>query len=445
VALSNSAFEAGNVFYLRGEMDLSRPFLQISADLHTGSAAALASQARLRMLSGDLPGAMVFIVQRAQQYQDVYAWRDYLSYLHVIGRGAEAWRGFAQLESQLQTPRVWDSALVGHRVAGDSEAAVRAWLMKPENRNAAFRGVQFAPWFALLWNSIDRTPPDDLGQFVRDLSGPPIRYMMEDGNYARLPEVTGERDSLEVVAPSVLLRGRTHRLPPGTLVQSDIVYFTDGYLQLRRGNWQGAVDAFRSMEERYEIESGLDSFVLPYLAMAASKTGDRIQLEESIQPPWNMTPMSFERALAKAILTAARGDLIAATGALNVAFDERPVSNYEPISTEYQYAEVCEWIFQETKNGRFEQALLKWLRTEQLIHPMSGWAYAMEFAHTASGSEHTRALAMALYLDRNSDRLKGVPESEKKTAREWLGEHNPFIEGRDAAPAELQRTTALRR
>jgi hypothetical protein len=220
------------------------------------------------------------------------------------------------------------------------------------------------------------------------------------------------------------------KLPAGTAVESDLVYFAEGYTQLRHGNWKSAVDSFVGMADRYEIESGTDSFVLPYLAMAAAKTGDQIGLEQAIVPPRNLQPMTFHRWLAKAILAGGRKDVDTAAQALRKALDERPVSTNEPILTEYQYAEVCEWLYRETQDTRFMESLLQWVRSEQQIHPVSAWPYAMEYAYTTDGDAHQRALAITLYLDSRSERIKSASVRAKTQAQEWLRKNNPFVSGR---------------
>jgi hypothetical protein len=229
--------------------------------------------------------------------------------------------------------------------------------------------------------------------------------------------------------PSILSR-TMHKLPAGTAVESDLVYFAEGYTQLRHGNWKSAVHSFVGMAERYEIDSGTDSFVLPYMAMAAAKTGDQIGLEQAIDPSRDDRPMNFHRWLAKAILAGIRKDVDTAAQALRKALDERPVSTNEPILTEYQYAEVCEWLYRETRDARFMESLLQWVRSEQRIHPVSAWPYAMEYAYTGPGDAHRRALAMTLYLDSRSERIRSASERDKTQAQAWFRKNNPFVSGR---------------
>jgi hypothetical protein len=177
--------------------------------------------------------------------------------------------------------------------------------------------------------------------------------------------------------------------------------------------------------------------------MAAAKTGDQIGLEQAIDPARDGRPMIFHRWLAKAILAGSRKDLDTASQALRKALDERPVSTNKPILTEYQYAEVCEWLYRETRDARFMESLLQWVRSEQQIHPVSAWPYAIEYAYTAPGDAHRRALAMTLYLDPRSERIKSASERDKAQAKDWLRKNNPFVSGHRNVIARGGHVSAL--
>ena len=55
---------------------------------------ASATAQRLKLLDGDFPGAAAIALQRGNRFGNANAYRDYLSLLHVMGRGDEAWRTF---------------------------------------------------------------------------------------------------------------------------------------------------------------------------------------------------------------------------------------------------------------------------------------------------------------------------------------------------------------
>ena len=122
VALSNYAYEAGSLYYWSGDFDHALPLYKIAAELNTGSAASIASATRLDLLNGDYLGALRGSLARAQRYNVPHAYRDYLGLLHAMGFSREAWDGFAALIRHIDQPQVWETALVGHGMAGASEA-----------------------------------------------------------------------------------------------------------------------------------------------------------------------------------------------------------------------------------------------------------------------------------------------------------------------------------
>ena len=103
----------------------------------------------------------------------------------------------------------------------------------------------------------------------------------------------------------------------------------------------------------------------------------------------------------------------------------------------YQYAETCIWLYDETQDERYRELALTWARTYQRMEPIMGWAYSLEAAYGDSKDKrHTRAIALAWYLDRNSFWLRKVPKAEVEKARAWLPQNNPFLKvGREKVRA----------
>jgi hypothetical protein len=110
------------------------------------------------------------------------------------------------------------------------------------------------------------------------------------------------------------------------------------------------------------------------------------------------------------------------------AFNDRPNTDDRAISTEYEYAEVCEWIYGETHDQRFIERLLQWTDSHQKVQPTQAWPYSMEYTYSGPGPRRVRALALAVYLDPKSPRIGKVTPREAKEARDWLKTNNPFVE-----------------
>jgi hypothetical protein len=386
VALSNQAYDAGSLLYLHGHTELSQPLYRIAASQHTGSEAEMNSASRLLLLAGDFDGAMAVTRERATRYPSAYAYCDYLSLLHAIGHGKEAWNSFPQLATKFDIPPVWISALVGHRIEGRSETYVRNWLQRPEIRFARLDGHQFAPAFAIMWNATDRTPPLNLAEVVASLTDGP--------------------------APR----------------ESDLARFAAAYTAVRHEQWDKAAANFAV------VKSYL-SYTLPYRAMVAAKGGDRSDLENSLKFSNN----AFDRLLAQAILAGAGHDSTAALDFLRKAFNARPNTDYRPIisgavnsyfrpiTTEYVYAEVCEWLYRETHDQSYLERLLRWTESYQKAQPTHAWPYAMGYTYLQPGDPRVRALALTLYLDPQSPRIKRALPAEVREARAWLRDNNPFL------------------
>jgi len=242
-----------------------------------------------------------------------------------------------------------------------------------------------------------------------------------------------------IVHGSKFRRGMTPKLPEGTSIRSPLAFFGDAYVSLRQGQYALAADQFIAMADRYDVVDGEYSFGLAYLAYAASRSGDRYNVERALDSDPQVE--SFDWWLAKAYFAAARKDVAAADAALKSAFYFRPNTEYRPILAEYQYAEACEWLYRDTKDPRFLTALLDWSKRHQVIQPTHAWAYAVQYEYTTTPSERVPALAMALYLDPASPRIKGASKAETAAARRWLQMNNPFTHRPPQAP-ELQARVA---
>ena len=88
--------------------------------------------------------------------------------------------------------------------------------------------------------------------------------------------------------------------------------------------------------------------------------------------------------------------------------------------------ETCEWLYKETGNSAYRDLTVSWAKIHQRIKPYFSWAYAVEAKYTGSASDRFKALAIALYLDPNSERIAGFSAEDKAKARKWLEQNKPF-------------------
>jgi tetratricopeptide (TPR) repeat protein len=437
VAVSNSANDAGSLFYALGLPTLTRPFYRIAADLDTGSDASLCDAQRLKLLDGDYPGAAQIALERGNRFGNANAYRDYLSLLHAMGQRDEAWQTFTQVRDAFDSPQIWISALIAQRRAGESEAEIRAWLLRPEIRGARSRAHHFATHEALWAFSTDRMPPTDLGAFVEQLDGPPVARADTRSGMTAVPHPTTP-DATALIPSSPFRDGRRTQLSSGTLIKSEQAFFADAYAALRHSQFDTALQRFDSMADHYQIEH----YPLAYFAYAAAHSGDPEKLEAYIESlnsaPYNEVP-TFDQLLAKAFFAGQRKDANVALKALREARRLRPYTDDRPVMTEYQYAEACEWLYQDTGDLRFVAELLDWARDQQTVQPILAWTYSMEYEYESPGAVRTRALAMTEYLDPGSPRITKASQAERAAAKAWLNEHPPFRSTKKDVPPPLSR------
>jgi len=425
VELSNRAYAAGSAFFWQGQFDGARRFYGIAARLNTGSDASLASEQRLAQLDGDYAKMLEVARNRGQRYSSAYAWRDFLSWLFVLGAEEEAWAGFNRLHAAFDNPQVWLAADVGLRLKGGDWESNKRWLLAEPYKSSASAGTSHGVRLALMLNAMDRSPAPDLVRTLRELAGPPNTGVEK---FMVLRPPSGGQGSVGFPRSAFRVKSRAP-VREGTLVESELVYFADAYAELRRGNFKLAVERFDRMAEFYAVEGSplhdFPGYALPYFAWASAKTGDKLGLEAFVRA-LPASRQDFDRELALAFFAGLRREHDAAKKHLVLALRHRPFTEKRPIFTEYQWAEACEWLFGATGEKSYLQLALDWARRHQQIMPVSAWAYALEARYSSDEQQRLRATAIALHLDPKSEHLKSVPAGFRKRAEQWFAANNPF-------------------
>ena len=426
VALSQYAYEAGSDLYWRGAIDEAVPLYERSAGYDTGSHGSMASSLRLKLLKGDYRAAAQESLARAQRYDSAYAYRDFLSILHVLGYSKDAWPAFDALMEKFENPQVWASAYVGKRIAGAQDGEVERWLRAEPVKSASANGYRFAPNFAVLWYVVDRKPGPGFAMLVEQLDSPPQNFVAAGNPWTVRgdPVANPQGSGLPLVGPSgYKSQGRAKRAE-GMILRSDLAYFAEAYTRLRADDFAGANRVFEEMAAHYEFAG---TYATSYFARAAAKSGNGEAFEKYLDRAPPNDPVRFDYYLAKAFLAAAKSKHTEALTHLKAAFNVRPNTDARPIFTEYQFAEACEWLYRDSKEEAYRDLALDWVRKHQRIAPMYSWAYAMEAELAKTPAERQRALAITLYLDPNSERASRVPAAERAKAKQWLSANNPFL------------------
>jgi tetratricopeptide (TPR) repeat protein len=425
VAIANNAYDAGNIFYWTGEFDYARPFYKRAADLNTGSDASLASELRLDLLDGDLATAGQLMLARAQRYNSSYAYRDYFGLLHAMGQSERAWAGFNVLIAQHPAPHIWETAVVGQRMAGLTEGQVFDWAKQDAMRKAGAI-VGYASLHLLRTATMDRMPPANLAEQIAEIERP-VWQLPTLHNYT--VRVHGDGSGETVLGPSIregstLAIGAFARVEKSR-VPSDLVRFARADRAMQTGDFAAAATELHEASKQFDISNETLGYLLPYYAYAAARAGRPAEVAEYLAhiPP---NKQRFDYYLAKGVLEAIAGQHDAALAHLRDGLRRRPYTEYRPVLVEYQYGELCDWLRSATGDARYGREALDWARKTQRLQPWFAWSYALEAKYAADRSARGRAIAIAYYLDKNSQWLGSLPRAEVETAVREYGKQNPL-------------------
>lgn len=442
VLTSNRAFDVGSLFYWSGHFDLAKPLYSVAAGLRTGAASDMSSALRLKLLDGDISGALKGSYERARRYNDSYAYRDYLGMLHASGQSKDAWVGFAALIRDVPEPHVWETALVGHHISGTSEAEVAKWLQEDNIRNTAER-TNSAAKYLVRFATTDRIPSKELPALVDGLDhatwfvggeSPMVLRSYSDGRLGRImgPMPPGA----DLALPPLNVPAASDKRK----VKSNLAYFSEGYRAVKLGDFPAAKTIFDEAATLYNMakadtESG---FMLPYYALAAAKAGDTAVVE-AILKRFDPKDQRFDYYLAKAVIAAIAGKTNDALQALGYARYRRPHTESRPLLTQYTYGDICDLLARTTGNARIRAVALNWARQSQKFEPWHSWGYAIEARLTTNAADRKRAIAMTHYLDPKSERLSAFKKPEIDEAVRAYARANPFL--RKPAPQPVRNET----
>jgi tetratricopeptide (TPR) repeat protein len=425
VGVANYAYEAGSLYYWMGDFKRALPLYRTAAELETGSDSSIASRARLQLIEGDFVGALRGSHERARRYNSMHAYRDYFGLLHAMGQSQQAWDGFKATVT-VDAPYLWETALVGHRREGASEEQVAAWVSQEPMRSAGNRHP-YAAMYLLRAGLIDRTPSAQLAQRIAAVERPVWQLDNKYRNVIRQSKAGDQHQPLgprsgddgDGYIPANL--GATKKSP----VKSDYVYMAEAYRAMRSGQFEAARAALQEAATFYDMRTQLLGYLLPYYAFASMRAKDTAAVE-GLLADVPMELRRFDYYLAKVVLAAGAGKHDEASRYASLALHRRAFTNNRPIYTEYEYAEICEWLFEATREPRYRAMALEWVRKNQAFQPWFAWSYAIEAKLSPNPQERRRAMAMTYYLDRNSERLSRLPQGEVKAAAKEYAARNPF-------------------
>jgi tetratricopeptide (TPR) repeat protein len=438
VSLSNWAYGAGSLFFWTGNFAQSIPLYKISAAQNTGSNAEITSNLRMKLLQGDLIGAAGGSLYRARRYDSEHAYRDYLGIVHAMGGSQGAWSIFDILARQSEKRAIWESALVGHRMAGATEAEIISWAKQGDLRNSGSDSSNAATYL-LRAGLTDRMPSNDLIAAVSEIERPV--WLVQDG-YRHIVRESGDGKSQFVLGPDSLDGGT---LPIGVFksgkkarAKSDLVYFLEAYRAMRSSDYASANTGLKEAADLYDLSMNTVSYMLPYYAFAAAKTGNSAEVEKTLAK-FRPERQGFDYYLARAVIEGVSGKTDQSLSLLRKGLLRRIFTDGRPVFVEYEYAEICEWLYLATNDAKYKEEALDWARKNQKLQPWYAWPYAMAAKLTSNQTERQRAVSMTVYLDRDSERLATIPKREISAAVKRFGKLNPFLSRQSPTSREVDK------
>jgi tetratricopeptide (TPR) repeat protein len=425
VSLSNHAFNAGSLFYWSGNFRQAMPLYRIAAELQTGSNASMSSEIRIRLADGDYATALIGSLERARRYNTAFGYRDYLGMLHAMGHSQEAWDAFNVLIGQLPNPELWETPLVGHRLAGATESEIAEWVSRDPVRKSGYGGV-----YLLRAGVTDRTPTPELASAVAAVERPV--WKVEYRGFVVRASVDGRSHQvLNVPDPGTLPLG-VFDSAKKTSAKSDLVYFAEAYRAMRTRDFARANGLLDEAVALYDTRHPDLGYLLPYYAFAAAKSGNPGAVSARLEK-FDIVHQRFDYHLARAVVAGLAGKTAESLRSLKLALYRRPFAESRPLYTEYQFAEICEWLYEATRNAKYRDMAVNWAKSVQAFSPWFAWPYAMEAKYTTNLRERSRAVAMAYYLDKKSERLAKIPKNEINAAVKGFSDRNLFLKTRDSS------------
>ena len=184
-----------------------------------------------------------------------------------------------------------------------------------------------------------------------------------------------------------------------------------------------------AMAEHYPIETEGYSFALPYFAWAAAKTGDAAGLEKFLLGRKGAKP-AFDLDLAYAFFHGARKERHARSSCLIQRYVGTRSPTTDPCSSSINTPRRASGCTRRRATMPF------W------THCLYGSLVSKRFSRHTRGhmpsstpmrtpERKRRALAMTLYLDPESPRIRAVSAKERAEAQAWGGANNPFLQADD--------------
>jgi hypothetical protein len=356
-----------SAFYLAGE--LAAAGFYATKVVHVGSYSAVELQARfrLRMLAGDIPGALQKAKESLGRYESDFTRRDLAGLEFMRGNADAAWAILAPRLTISDQSELWVGAEVGQRIEGRSARAAYEWIVKSGLGRAKLRGMDIGAVHALRLMTDDRTPVADDLALLADLKSPTTGRSMEGAL------------QLQVLAQLKQLAVAAH--PDPKIVHALRDRIATDTSELDRGPFM-PLYAWAA----WQASDGADPSLAPLRATTLAQDFDAL-LAKGVLLGLDKQP---DEALR--YLRAARFDLGNTIGP-----ERRDVR-----SAPYSAAFVAWLLFDRTHDARYRDEALLLARAHQRTFPYLAWPYALDALLSPAGPARDAAACRAAFLDRGS-------------------------------------------
>lgn len=396
VALANNAVEAAAKLFFCGGTDQSMQLLKIAAAYDNGSGATIMSAAILAILDNDFPTAADYFLKLTQEYDDNQGLKNYLAVMFAMGKPNTAWSIIKSVDLANTSPEIWDAIIVGQRIASKSSDEVINLLGS---------------------SSIDNVYDDDLD-----------RYFAADS-------ILDRKINIDQINKLVKRSKESSNPVSGYKAEGAIgvnATFAQAYYYMIGHDYNQA----------YNLLSRLrgNDVHRPYFVYSGCKINKFQDVKRIYDGKlFESDDDSYYLHLSKAVMYALSNQQDKSIDHLRLASYRIEPDKYLVVDQWYQLIEFCEWLYDDTDVAGYINLALEWSKNYQRIKPTSAWAYAFEAKYSQNKDDRIKALAIALYLDKNSKRIIRISDIEKMEALKWLENNNPFL--KKPSPTALTNQT----
>jgi len=421
VSLSNDSFKAASMLAMSGAFEEAIPLFRISADYKTGSSANLQSAEIVAKYDGNYGEAARYAAWRAKRYNEVKAYTNLMEYMYVFGYYDLAEAIFKSIVKKFPGVNVWRAAILGQRSEGKTDEEIMAWFRDSPYRDGLSEDNIVAHILELNIN--DRQVKENLPHIIEELVKAPSLKM-------DLPDLVEMYDDNSqgwvVVGPSeYFVKEKSNSLSGNEVPKSDFVYFAEGYNAIKLSDYHVAERIFGEYLRFYDDKMRRFKYVLPYLTWSSLKVGNHDVIKSYLES-FSDDQQDYYYYYSMGLISGSQGDHESAINYFNKAL-KKPGKISGPISAGYLIVEMHEWLYLDSGEEVYRENLMEIVGLQSKLVPMVSLNYAVIAKYSKEKEERIKALAIAMYLDKGSERVSSFSEEDKKMANEWLENNNPFI------------------